>query len=66
MTDDTEFITAGELANEAGVTKTYICRLCRTGAIEAKKFGNVWLISRKVGMRWLAERESSQQQPEEN
>jgi len=48
--------TATSLAAEAGVAKSYVARLCRTGRISAQKFGSVWMISDEEGRRWLDER----------
>jgi len=51
-----QLMGASELAKRAGVSTSYICRLCRQGKIEAVKVGNSWIIERDEAQRWLAER----------
>lgn len=46
--------SATELAEVAGVSCSYIARLCRIGKIPAEKVGNaVWVIQRVDALAWL-------------
>lgn len=46
-----------ELAEEAGVTSTYVRKLCQDGKIDgAYKVGRDWLIPADAGRAWLKER----------
>jgi len=50
-------LTAAELAQEAGVSASYIARLCREGRIPARKVGGtVWVIARVEALAWVNER----------
>jgi len=51
--------TAGALARAAGVSPSYVSRLCRQGIIPAVKIADaVWIIRRADGLAWLAQREA--------
>jgi hypothetical protein len=48
---------SSELAREAGVTNSYVCRLARQGELQgAFKLGNAWAIPDRTARRWLEER----------
>jgi len=50
-------LTAAELAEEAGVSASYVARLCREGRIPARKVGGaVWVIVRAEALAWANER----------
>lgn len=44
-----------EVAHVLGLSQTTVQRLCRSGAIEAKKPGKSWLVTRKEILRYLDE-----------
>ena len=52
--------TASSLAAAAGVSKSFVAGLCRSGTIPARKAGNVWLIAYATGANWLNERQARQ------
>ena len=58
MTEDT--MTAQDLAEKAGVSQSYISRLCRRGRIKARKLGPVWLISPEAAQDYLEARQEKQ------
>jgi hypothetical protein len=49
--------TATSLAEAAGVTFSYVARLCRRGDIDCIKVGGIWIIDRETGKRWLEARQ---------
>jgi len=49
--------TASSLAQAAGVTRSYIARLCRLGELRCTKAGSVWIIQPEDALRWLDSRE---------
>lgn len=57
--------TATRLADEAGVTSSYVQRLCRQGIIPGMKYGGatggggVWIIKREDAEAWLQSREEA-------
>lgn len=51
-----DFFTASEVAQEAGVSGSWVARLCREGAIPATKVGSVWLIKPEDAEAWLQRR----------
>lgn len=55
--------TATTLAAAAGISKTYVARLCRQGKIPAVKLSpTVWLIRYEDGVAWLEARETKRSQ----
>ena len=52
-----------ELADEAGVSRRYVSRLCKQGVIPAQKAGDNWIIFDDDARAWLATRP---QEPEES
>lgn len=55
--------TAGTLARAAGVSPSYVARLCRLGILPAVKVaGAVWVIRYADGAAWLAQREAKQRE----
>lgn len=57
--------TASTLAKKAGVSKSYVARLCRRDKLPALKVGGAWLILREVGDEWIENRERRQQEEEQ-
>ncbi|MGC9396743.1 MAG: hypothetical protein ACP5J4_18005 [Anaerolineae bacterium] len=54
-TDSEKLWTATSLGAAAGVTGSYVSRLCRQGKIKGQKFGPAWMIPYEEGRRWLDE-----------
>lgn len=55
-----EFMMAATLAEKAGVSGSYVSRLCRNGTIPAQKIGQIWLIRHEDAVAWLEDRDSRQ------
>ena len=49
-----EWLTTQEAANLAGYHVNYLRRLVRVGEIEARKWGNAWMINRESLLTYLA------------
>lgn len=56
MTEEIKLYSATDLAEKAGVSGSYVARLCRTGKLPAQKFGTVWLIREEDADAWLEKR----------
>jgi len=55
--------TASSLAAAAGISRSFVARLCKSGAIPAVKIaGAVWVIRYEDGAAWLAQREAKQRE----
>ena len=55
-------MTAQDLAKKAGVSQSYISRLCRQGRVKARKLGPVWLISQDAAQDYLEARQEKQEE----
>ena len=60
MTTQRNDYTVTTLAAAAGVTRAYIARLCKRGAIAAYMIGKQYVIPHNVGAEWLAQRNKKQ------
>lgn len=49
-----DWITTKEAAAESGYHRDHIKRLIRAGAIDARKWGNAWMVSRESLLRYMA------------
>lgn len=60
MSDESKLYSASDLAKRAGVSPSYVARLCRTGKLPATRLGGTWIIRAEDAERWLAERTEHQ------
>jgi excisionase family DNA binding protein len=52
--------TAETLCREAGVSGSYVARLCRQGTLDCMRVGRQWIIDAEEGRRWIRERRDAQ------
>ena len=57
MSDQHDPYTASTLARAAGVSTSYVARLCRLGTLPCRRLNSVWLIRFEDGATWLKGRQ---------
>lgn len=54
-----EALSTREVAKQLGVSDVWVCYLCRTGQLPARRFGKSWMIHRDDLRRYIERREKA-------